>query len=145
MDLWSSIWRWYMLQPKYRKISHTSDTRFQNLKFLILSYCCRWPIHLSQVFSIYWRCSWILQLHLSYQQLYHLTDDIVRRIFVNEKFCIWLKFPWSLFLSVQLTIFSIGSDNGLVPNRQQAIIWTNGDAVHWCIYAELGGDELITK
>ena len=25
-------------------------------------------------------------------------------------------------------------DNGLVQNRQQAIIWTNIVPVHWCIY-----------
>ena len=28
---------------------------------------------------------------------------------------------------------SIGSDNGLVPTRQQAIIWTNDDLVYWGI------------
>ena len=27
-------------------------------------------------------------------------------------------------------------------NRQQAIIWTNADPLHWCIYAARGGDEL---
>ena len=40
---------------------------------------------------------------------------------------------------------SIGSDNGLAPNRRQAIIWTNVDPIHWHIYAALGGaggDEL---
>ena len=36
-----------------------------------------------------------------------------------------LKFHWSLFLRVQLTYSSIGSDNGLAPSRGQAIIWTN--------------------
>ena len=36
-----------------------------------------------------------------------------------------LKFHWSLFLRVELTNSSIGSDNGLVPSRQQTIIWTN--------------------
>ena len=37
-----------------------------------------------------------------------------------------LKFYWSLFLRVRLTIkFSIGSDNGLAQTRRQAIIWTN--------------------
>ena len=29
-----------------------------------------------------------------------------------------------------------------MPNRRQAIIWTNADLVHWCIYAALGKDEL---
>ena len=37
----------------------------------------------------------------------------------------------------------IGSDNGLAPNRQQAIIWTNVGPVHWRMYGALGGDELI--
>ena len=29
-----------------------------------------------------------------------------------------------------------------MPNRRQAIIWTNADPIHWHIYAALGGDEL---
>ena len=29
----------------------------------------------------------------------------------------------------------------MVPNRLQAIIWTNADPIHWRIYAALGGDE----
>ena len=37
---------------------------------------------------------------------------------------------------------SIGTDNGLMPNRQQAIIWTSADPIHWRMYATLGGDEL---
>ena len=37
---------------------------------------------------------------------------------------------------------SIGSGNGLAPNRRQAITWTNADPVHWRTYAALGGDEL---
>ena len=39
---------------------------------------------------------------------------------------------------------SFGSGNGLAPNRQQAIIWTNADPLRWHIYAALGGDELIS-
>ena len=35
-----------------------------------------------------------------------------------------------------------GPDNGLMPNRQQAIIWTNGGLVCWLIYASLGIIEL---
>ena len=37
---------------------------------------------------------------------------------------------------------SIGLDNGLAPNRWQAIIWTNVDLIHWRVYAALGGDGL---
>ena len=39
-----------------------------------------------------------------------------------------IKFQWILFLGVKLAIFQhwfIGSDNGLAPDRRQAIIWTN--------------------
>ena len=66
------------------------------------------------------------------------ADDIFKCIFVNEKFCILLK------ISVKFVPKGpIGLDNGLVPNRHQAIIWTNADVyIHWCIYAALGWDEL---
>ena len=37
----------------------------------------------------------------------------------------------------------IGSDNGLAPNRRQAIIWTNDDPVQRRIYASLGRNELM--
>ena len=37
---------------------------------------------------------------------------------------------------------SIALENGLAPNRRQAIIWTNADPIHWRIYAALGGNEL---
>ena len=36
-----------------------------------------------------------------------------------------LTFHWSLFLLSVKQYSSIGSDNGLVPTRWQAIIWTN--------------------
>ena len=36
----------------------------------------------------------------------------------------------------------IGSDNGLAPNRCQAIIWTNDGIVYWCIYVSLSLNEL---
>ena len=39
---------------------------------------------------------------------------------------------------VKVLWVGVGSDNGLVPNRQQAIIWSNADPVRWCIYAALG-------
>ena len=88
-----------------------------------------------------------------------------------EIFVFWLKFHWSLFLRLQLTITwhsinqsikssfvkgagahpqnapvqkCIGSDNGLqfVPNRWQAVISTNADLIHWRIYGALRGHEL---
>ena len=40
----------------------------------------------------------------------------------------------------QLTTVSV---KDRAHNRRQASTWTNADAVHWCMYAELGGDELM--
>ena len=37
---------------------------------------------------------------------------------------------------------SIGLDNGVEPNRWQAIISANAEPIHWRIYAALGGDDL---
>ena len=51
---------------------------------------------------------------------------------MNEKFCILIQISRKF-----------GLDNGLVPNRRQAIIWTNADPIQWRIYAALGGDGLI--
>ena len=52
----------------------------------------------------------------------------------------WMKmfefrFHWSLFSMVKLTIWHIGSDNGLAPTRRQAIIWTNDvrSSTHICV------------
>ena len=54
----------------------------------------------------------------------------------------WFNFHWNLFPGVQLTINQLWFRYGLAPNRQQAIIWTNGGPVPWRIYTTLGGDEL---
>ena len=35
----------------------------------------------------------------------------------------------------------VGLDNGLVPNRRQAIIWTNAEPIHWRTYAALEGGQ----
>ena len=45
----------------------------------------------------------------------------------------WICSPW---FNSQWS--SIDSDNGLAPNRRQAIIWNNDGLGHWCIYASLG-------
>ena len=37
----------------------------------------------------------------------------------------------------------IGSDNGLAPNRRQAIIWINVGMFYWRIDASLGLNELM--
>ena len=106
----------------------------------------RAPVSVRLVYSIWWTTCNILApelTHLPLHKMATISQNIFRCIFVNEKLCaFWLKFHWSLFLWIQLTINSISLDNGLGMNRRQAIIWTKADSIHWCIYAAQGGDEL---
>ena len=65
-------------------------------------------------------------------------------------------FPWMKILSYCSNFIEIcsqwsnnqytsnGLDNGLVPNRRQALIWINGSLVYRRIYASLGLNELTT-
>ena len=55
---------------------------------------------------------------------------------MNEKFCILINISPKFVPRDPI-------DNNPVPNRRQAIIWSNADPIHWCIYAALGGDELM--
>ena len=75
------------------------------------------------------------------QNGHHPADIISDAFSWMKSFVLWLKFHWSLFLTVQLTITQYWFRYSLVPNRQQAVIWTNADLIHWHIYAALGGDE----
>ena len=76
------------------------------------------------------------------QMAANLADDISKCIFVSETFCILIKTSLCLFLRFQLKITQFGLDNGLAPTRWQAIIWTNAELIHWCLYSSLGGDKL---
>ena len=80
-----------------------------------------------------------------------LLDKIaafLRTIFLDafswmKSFVLWLKFHLSLFLRVQLAKIQHWFSNGLVPNRLQAIFWTNVDMIHWRIYAALSEYETV--
>ena len=54
----------------------------------------------------------------------HFTEYILKCILINENFCFC-------------------ACNGVAPNRQQVITWTNDDPVYRRIYAALGRDDLI--
>ena len=71
-----------------------------------------------------------------------LADDIFKWIFYGENVWVSIKnFTEVCSQESNWQWLSPGLDNGLAPNRRQAIIWTNADPIHWRIYAELGGDE----
>ena len=77
------------------------------------------------------------------QNLHHFTDDVLKCILMNQKFCIFIKISLKFVTPAPINKkHSIGLDYGLVPNRQQAIIWTNADPIHCYICVALGGDEL---
>ena len=58
-----------------------------------------------------------------------VCQTTVSKEFWMELYVFRLKFPQSLFPTVQLTIFQ---------NRRQAIILTNADSIHWRVYTALG-------
>ena len=69
-----------------------------------------------------------------------LADDIFKRIFLNENVRIFISnFTEICSWGSNWQLVSIGSGNGLAPNRWQAITWSNDDPVYRRIYAALGG------
>ena len=68
------------------------------------------------------------------------TDDIFKCIFINEKFGILIfNFTEVYSQGSNCQYVIIGSGNGLSLNRcWQTITWSNGDPVHWRIYATQG-------
>ena len=66
----------------------------------------------------------------------------------------WIKSVVCILIKVSLKFVPKGPidhipalvlDNGLAPNRWQAIIWTNTDSTRWHVYAALAEDELKSK
>ena len=55
---------------------------------------------------------------------------------------IWISIRISLILIPNAPI-SNKQANGLVPDRRQAIIWTNDGLVYWPIYTSLGLNEFL--
>ena len=81
---------------------------------------------------------------LPWQNGRHFANDIFRYIFVNEKFCVLDTFSLKFFLQGSIANNPALVDNGLSLNRQQAIVCTNADLIHWRIYVALGEiNELI--
>ena len=66
---------------------------------------------------------------------YQATWEGVLHVMFVSKFKKKLTFG-EFFKFVTLTL------SMTLPNRRQAIIWTNADPIHWRIYAALGVDEL---
>ena len=72
------------------------------------------------------------------QNDHYVPKEMFNCILIDKQICISIECHWSVSLRVQLMM----NQHDLVPNRRQAITWTNADPVYRRIYAALGGDEL---
>ena len=71
-----------------------------------------------------------------------LTNYTFKCVFLNENDRIPIQVLLKFVSRGPIDNNPVGLDNGLAPNRRQAIIWTNADPIHWRIYAALGQYEL---
>ena len=69
------------------------------------------------------------------------VDDIFKCIFAYENYILIQMSLKCVPRGSNEHYASIGSDNGLVPNRRQAIIWTNDGLVYWRICVSIGLSE----
>ena len=73
----------------------------------------------------------------------HFADDMFKSISLNENVCEFrLKFLWSLFLRVQLTIIQHCFRSWLGAVQATSHYLNQWWLVLWCIYASLGFNEL---
>ena len=78
------------------------------------------------------------------QNGHYFEDDIFKQILLNANG--WILIGISLNFVPKDPIDNkqaLSLDNGLAPNRRQAIIWANANPIIWCILAAIGGDESI--
>ena len=68
----------------------------------------------------------------------HFADDMFKFIFVYENCCIFIQICIKVVPKVPINI----SDDELVLDRRQAIIWTNDGLFYWKIFASLSLDKL---
>ena len=72
------------------------------------------------------------------QNVRHFPDNIFKRIFLNENVWIFINISLKFIPKGPIDNISIGSDKGMVLNRRQAVVWTNGGLNYWRIYASSG-------
>ena len=70
-----------------------------------------------------------------------LEPNIFSSIFLYENCCISIEISQKCVSKHQFIDITIDSDSGFALKRWQAIIWTKGDLVCWCINVSLGLNE----
>ena len=82
---------------------------------------------------------------LTYATIYVLIHQIIFRFYLL-RYSLIFQALFVLTSSIDVVFIlstSIGLDNGLAPNRRQAIICINADPLHWRINAALGRNEIV--
>ena len=72
------------------------------------------------------------------QNCNHFTDDILKFIFLYKRNWTSIRISWKYVPKIP-----VNNKPALVLDRQQAIIWTNGDQLYWCILVSPGLDGFI--
>ena len=92
------------------------------------------PITIRELFSKYRNPEVLPDQGVHYGQYIPQNKNTFRCIFVNEKFCILLETSLKFVPKGHIdNKTSTGLENGLAPNRRQAITWTIAIPVHWRI------------
>ena len=94
------------------------------------------------------KCMSGLNTMRSRQNSHHFADGVFKCFLLNENVWTWIDISFHFQVcswGSNQQYSNIGSDNGLVPTRWQAIIWTKDGLGWWRIYASLGLNELTTS
>ena len=103
----------------------------------IFTYIWRW-IFSRKITNI----SWYINSFRPRRNKRHLTDDILKFIFLNENVWISFWFHWRLFLRFELTIFKHWLRWWLGADQATSHYLNEWWLVYWCIYASLSLNEL---
>ena len=129
---WEIMKMWKCFQDSVKYIQHPDVYSIASLSAVFQAvrsaHCCQWYSLVPPVISIstYWHRDKMADI---------MQMTLLNAISSMKVIIFWLKYYRSLFPRVLIIVVS---DDGLVPNRWQAIIWTNDGLVQWCIYASHG-------
>ena len=137
--LWVPLWvlwvpltwtTWIVLFLVHWYLPHCPDFFFF---FLLITFLLHVVYHvLTSIQNDIYVIEALTQLHQRHFQMHIL----------GKWLCIWFNFTEFCSFGCNWWWVIIDSGNGLVPNRHQAITWTNNDTIHGYIYASPGLNKL---
>ena len=135
------LWRiWVNWVGMLRNWKNHNKTKHNKTMCILYGMYCRWLVGRNVCEHSGWRS---FLTHWGRDKM----DAILQTTFLDY-FLLWkLLYFYSNSTQIYSQRFyqqyaSIGSGNGLMSKRWQAIVWTNAGLVYWCVYAPLGLNEL---